>query len=60
MKISEIDINFQLKHANTKETAQEELIICFGLTIKEKLQNEWKDKKSIQNLNHLFLNTVKF
>lgn len=58
--MSEVDINFQLKHADTKESAQEEILICFGISIKEKLQNEWKEQKSHENLYYLFETIVSY
>jgi len=42
---AEIDIGMQAKHASTREAAQEELLICLGVTLKDKLQSLWRYKK---------------
>lgn len=34
LRRAEIDTSFQVKHASTTEAAQEELLICLGLTLK--------------------------
>ena len=59
-KASDFDstFQFQVKHASTKEAAQEELLICLGLTLKDKLQTMWKTKKSNSIVRLYFLKIV--
>jgi len=52
---AEIDIGMQAKHASTREAAQEELLICLGTTLKDKLQSLWRYKKSEEMIKLLFL-----
>ena len=55
---ADIDISQQVKHSQTNEAAQEELLICLGLTLRDKLQTFWKNKKSDEITKSLFLNKV--
>eukprot|EP01016_Furgasonia_blochmanni_P001540 TRINITY_DN1059_c0_g2_i4.p1 TRINITY_DN1059_c0_g2~~TRINITY_DN1059_c0_g2_i4.p1 ORF type:complete len:796 (-),score=170.43 TRINITY_DN1059_c0_g2_i4:456-2843(-) len=52
---AEIDLCLQSKHASTREAAQEELLICLGITLKDKLQSLWRDRKSEEMTRILFL-----
>jgi len=55
---SETDFSLQCRHALTKEAAQEELLICLGITLKEKLQDHWKNRKSEEIIRLMFYNIV--
>ena len=55
---SETDFSIHSRHTLTKETAQEELLICLGLTLKEKLQDHWKSRKSEEIIRLMFYNIV--
>ena len=55
---AEVDIGMQAKHASTREAAQEELLICLGVTLKDKLQTLWRYKKSEEMIKLLFLKVV--
>ena len=55
---AEVDIGTQAKHASTREAAQEELLICLGVTLKDKLQSLWRYKKSEEMIKLLFLKVV--
>ena len=55
---AEVDIGMQAKHASTREAAQEELLICLGVTLKDKLQSLWRYKKSEEMIKLLFLKVV--
>ncbi|KAL4475546.1 hypothetical protein ABPG72_009235 [Tetrahymena utriculariae] len=55
MSKAQVDTSL-VKHANTTEAAQDELLICLGQTLKDRLQNVWKNKKSEEIVRQLFLN----
>lgn len=55
---SETDFSIHSRHTLTKEAAQEELLICLGLTLKEKLQDHWKARKSEEIIRLMFYNIV--
>ena len=57
---AEIELCLQAKHASTKEAAQEELIICIGMTLKDKFQNLWRYKKSEETTKLMFFKLVAF
>ena len=56
---SETDFSIHSRHTLTKEAAQEELLICLGLTLKDKLQDHWKARKSEEIIRLMFYNIVK-
>ncbi|KRX10577.1 hypothetical protein PPERSA_05397 [Pseudocohnilembus persalinus] len=49
------EMEIKAKHANNKETSQQELLICLGKTLKDQIQNFWKKKKSEEIVKYLFL-----
>jgi len=52
---AENGIATHIKHANTKEAAQEELVACIGTCLKERLQSIWRAKKGEELAKFLFL-----
>ena len=55
---AENGIATHIKHANTKEAAQEELVSCIGTCLKERLQSIWRAKKGEELAKFLFLKLV--
>ena len=56
---SETDFSNHTRHTLSRESAQEELLVCLGLTLKDKLQNHWKTRKNEEIIKLMFYNIVK-
>ncbi|CAD8162708.1 unnamed protein product [Paramecium octaurelia] len=46
------------QHASTKEDAQEELLICFGLLIKEKLTTLYRERQTMEIIKYTFYQQI--
>lgn len=56
---SETDFSNHTRHTLSRESAQEELLVCLGLTLKDKLQNHWKTRKNEEIIKLMFYNIVR-
>ena len=60
LKKAEIDLRQKANHTNTTQSAQEELMTCLGLILKDRLQKLWREKKIEELVYYLILKIVPF